>query len=237
MNVFIGITTTRAFETQFVLSLAATPLNGCYFSVVEGQPADIGRNMLIDRFLKQKEYTHLLLMDSDATWQPETIERLARRNLPLVCSIFFKRDIPPVPMCGINTGPSISGNECYDFGPTIKKIIQRCKKNNIVTKTANELCLPKQDDDIFEIDACGGHFVMVRRDVLEKVDPPWFQYTILGAGEDFAFCRNVKKAGFQLYADLSVFVGHIAGPGVNLGLRQFLMYYCKDEIGGEVWST
>lgn len=242
MSVYIGTTTTRAFETQHVMSLAGTNLAGSYYSVVEGQPADIGRNILVDRFLSLGRHDYLLFVDSDATWHPDAIQRLESRGLPFVSSIFFKRDIPPVPTLGIDAGVNAKGNICYDFGYTIRHILEHVKRAGIDNdpKVNNELCLPTSDKDLIPIDGSGAHFIMVRKDVLQAIKGPWFKNLTVSAGEDFYFCRQVKAAGFKLYADLSVYTGHIVGPGVNFGLRQFQMFYHgtnEFKHGEDVWAV
>jgi hypothetical protein len=66
--------------------------------------------------------------------------------------------------------------------------------------------------------------MLLRRDALEKMGPPWYVCSNPNAGEDFDFCRRLKAAGFDLFVDYSVFTGHVAGPGIELGLREFMLY-------------
>ena len=239
MSVFIGVPTSRAFETEWVYSLAATDMAGSYFMVSpRGLPPDIARNELIKAF-KKTDHEFLLLADSDATWHPEAIKRLESRNLPFVSSIFFKRDIPPVPTIGIDAGISPTSDHLYDFGYTIKHIVEYCQKRKVSEQIENEQCFESSDDDLIPIDGSGAHFIMVRRDVIEAIPEPWFRCTKQLAGEDFDFSRKVKAAGFPMYADLSVYSGHIVGPGVNFGLRQFLMFYhwTKELKESQIWSV
>jgi GT2 family glycosyltransferase len=146
-----------------------------------------------------------------------------------------------VPTIGPSASTNASGDSMYNFGKTIEAILERMKKSGLSDEeVTNNLVLPKDDSDLFKIDGCGMHFVMIRRDVLEAIDPPWFQYTVAGAGEDFAFCRKVRAAGFDIYADLSVYSGHIVGDGLNFGLRQFLMFYNNTkEINSkeQIWKA
>lgn len=229
-RVFIGTPRTRQYDGAYVRSLVGGNLAGCYWDEVPGQPADIARNILVDRFQKKKEYDFIALVDSDATWHPEAINRLASRNLPFVCGIFFRRDIPPVPTIGIYAGVSLQGNITYDFGYTIRHVLAHVQRHEIGLEADNELVLPETENDLIPIDGCGGHFILIRRDVIEAIKPPWFQNTTVSAGEDFDFCRKVETAGFKMYADLSVYTGHIVGEGINFGLRQFLMFYHNTDL-------
>jgi hypothetical protein len=62
----------------------------------------------------------------------------------------------------------------------------------------------------------GGAFMLVRRDVLEKLKPPMFQMEWIPemggyCGEDIYFCQLVQAAGFDVMVDheLSMYIGHI----------------------------
>jgi hypothetical protein len=52
---------------------------------------------------------------------------------------------------------------------------------------------------------CAG--MLIRREVLEAIEPPWFEYS--DKSEDVIFCEKAKAAGFQLYGDLEARLGHI----------------------------
>lgn len=225
-QVVIGMPTTRQLDVEHVISLITT--REFTWSPLKNQPADVARNIIISRFLDNPlKPEFLLFTDSDATWDgKKAVDRLVDRNLPFVSGVFFKRDIPPIPTLGPSAGMNETSDNFYHFGKTIEAIMERLEKSGLQdNELNNNIVLPKDETDLFKIDGCGAHFVMIRRDVLEKIKPPWFQYSTQGAGEDFVFCRKVKDAGFDMYADLSVYSGHIVGDGLNFGLKQFLMFY------------
>jgi hypothetical protein len=193
---------------------------------VVGQAIDTARNTICERFLKS-EYDYLLMHDSDATWHPDAVERLVSRNLPFVTGLIFWRHLPTVPTIGKAVGISPEGGHMYSFAGTVERINKRiedeAQRGNVGTDTPNELCFPEQPDDIEEIDGAGMHFCLIRRDVIRKIGMPWFECSVTNSGEDFDFCRKVKKYGFKLYVDYSVFTGHVVGPGMEIGVREFLM--------------
>ena len=87
----------------------------------------------------------------------------------------------------------------------------------------NAVTFPKEYDDIEEKDGCGMHFTMIRRDVLEALEPPYFVTgSETGAGEDYYFCQQAQKAGFKIHWDKSVYTGHSSGENYDHGLVQFL---------------
>jgi GT2 family glycosyltransferase len=65
------------------------------------------------------------------------------------------------------------------------------------------------------VDYCGSAFVCVKPKVYETLEYPWYRTTIAEHGqmviecsEDVGFCWRAKKAGFAIYADPSVQIGH-----------------------------
>jgi len=59
---------------------------------------------------------------------------------------------------------------------------------------------------LVEVDATGAGCLLVSRDVLQAVEPPWFSVRLTAGGngavsEDFVFCGRVKDAGYQVYVD------------------------------------
>lgn len=180
----------------------------------------------------------MLMVDSDATWAPEAAIRLMKHNLPVVTGVIFKRGLPPIPTIGNDVGLDAAGSWMYNFGPTIQEILDRTE-GIVKMDTQNAVCLDPREGDVIEKDGMGCHFIMIRRDVLEKIPFPWFT-GIDNAGEDFDFCRKVKAAGFKLYVDLSVYTGHIVGPRIDYGLREFLAFYkYTNEIRDteQVWKV
>ena len=58
-----------------------------------------------------------------------------------------------------------------------------------------------------EVDACGFGCVLMHREMLEKMEKPYFNISN-DLSEDFYFCIKAKKAGFKLWADPSFECGH-----------------------------
>jgi hypothetical protein len=241
---YIGTPATRLPEWAHVASLMFTqkpePGEGLfYWDVVPGQAIDIGRTKVALKYMACPGKPEFLLMaDSDAGWDPATPLRLMSRNLPIVTGMIFKRGLPPVPTCGQFCGKTVTDDYMYDFGPTIKAILKRTD-GLVGEDTQNCLTLPEREDDLMEVDGAGCHFMMVRRDVWEKIKQPWFT-AVNNGGEDFRFCRKVKEAGFKIYADLSVYTSHIVGESIDFGLREFLAFYKytdKIKTSDQIWRV
>jgi hypothetical protein len=227
-NIFIATPTTRAFEGEFVMSLYQTKNpDTCLWQPIYNLPIDEARNKLGLHFLKHDaRFDFILFVDSDASWHMDAVMRLADRDLPVVTGGIYLRKLPPMPTIGQYVGRNPDGHHMYEYGSVIQHLLDYAERRGLGEDIDNALCLDKEDDvtDLLEVDGCGCHFMMVRRDVLEKIRLPWFRGSN-GGGEDYYFSRKVKDAGFPIYFDLTVHTGHIAGQGADFGLRELLSYY------------
>lgn len=69
-----------------------------------------------------------------------------------------------------------------------------------------------------EVDAVGFAFVLIKIEIFNKLEKPWFVYGDKrpgiyrehgGLGEDLAFCINAKNVGFKIFCDTDLVVPHI----------------------------
>lgn len=73
------------------------------------------------------------------------------------------------------------------------------------------------------VDVVGSGCLLIRRDVLESIRPPWFTSDWRREGhlsEDFSFCEKAKKAGFDIYVDLASPVAHMEVIGIGTDTKQ-----------------
>jgi hypothetical protein len=76
-------------------------------------------------------------------------------------------------------------------------------------------------NSVAEADAIGFGFVAVKSGVFEKIERPWFgmlpqvinnskgKQVVLSLGEDVSWCVKARHAGYKIYFDPNVKVGHI----------------------------
>jgi hypothetical protein len=73
-----------------------------------------------------------------------------------------------------------------------------------------------------EVDMMGAGCLLVRRDVFERLSPPWFDFTInqetdaIIHSEDTSFCEQARAAGFPLLLDGDVQCEHVATRYVGM---------------------
>jgi GT2 family glycosyltransferase len=225
MRVMLGVPTTRDFPLDYVRSLWGTATDfPTFWYCVRGLPIDIARNKIVEYAL-ENDFDFLLMHDSDASWHPDALKRLVHLNLPVVSAVVYQRRFPTVPFAGTLDRVDENGDAYYSFKHASERVIEVALQNKY--EPSDETWVPPifEEDVVEEVDACGSHFVLIRKDVLQAIEPPHYKVTHPpSAGEDFWFCRKVKEAGFPIYVNYAVHTGHIAGDNVTIGLREFFIY-------------
>ena len=153
------------------------------------------QNELVQRCLDER-FEFLWIMGDDHTFEADLLERLlasaAEHDLPVL-----------VPLCTTRRAPF----HLVTYG-----------RNPDETNPDPYLPISLEGlpgEGIIEIEAAGSAGMLIRRDVLEAMESPWFQMT--RRSEDILFCDGAKAAGFKVYADLSCRLGHIITAVVTPG--------------------
>lgn len=152
------------------------------------------RNGMV-KYAFDKHCTHVLMMDTDQIYPLDTIEKLINHNLPIVCGKVHRR-YPP-------------------FDPLL---YQKTRNKYKFTDTPDELW---KDGQLVEVMATGAACMLLDIEVFRKVKYPWFKilpptkkrpFTV---GEDVYFWVNVREAGYKIFVDTSIEIGHISSLIVN----------------------
>jgi hypothetical protein len=107
------------------------------------------------------------------------------------------------------------------FGPdTLSNLLAVDK--DIVGVNANFRRLPIQSTvkwegempkEPFRCEMVGFGIVLIKMEVFAKIPPPWFKFEYEGFalvnGEDSYFCREAQKAGFEVWCEPRIYVGHV----------------------------
>jgi len=156
-----------------------------YIRTNKGSIEDM-RNAMVKQAL-ESQCTHLIMMDTDQCYHPQTITKLLSHKLPIVGALVYRR-YPP-------------------FDPLMVR-------GDVGTySTVSEW----EPESLVEVDATGTGCLMFNMNVFRKMPSPWFRIRYhVGegnagtVGEDFGFCSDLKKAGYKIYVDTSVPVGHLS---------------------------
>lgn len=162
-------------------------------------PIDALRNNLVVEAM-QVGATHLMMMDCDMVYHPQTIPKLLSYKLPIVGAMAYRRYPPFDPL--LLHGDPISG---YESDTEWEK------------------------DALIEVDATGTGCLMFNMQVFRDMPSPWFHFrehpnSTSGAiiGEDIGFCWDLKRAGYKIFVDTSIPSKHLTTMAVNH--QTFLLY-------------
>lgn len=148
---------------------------------------DTSRNNLVQEALKESSYTHLLMIDDDMTFNPDLALKLLEHDVDIVGALAFKRR--------------------PDYQPCVYR------KN-----LDNKKYFPILPEVFQEVDVVGTGGILINLEVFKKLKYPWFETTYDKEGNhwsvDFDFCIKARKAGFKIFVDSEVKMGHIGDAEV-----------------------
>jgi len=151
-------------------------------------PLDLSRNRLAERALDIGA-THVLFLDADNTFPEGTVRGLLETDRDIAAALYFKK-APPFPPV-----PSV-----FDV-PDDPQLMR-------------PIGLPEHPG-VVDCDVVGMGATLVRREVFEGVDKPWFAYDVYektgetSVTEDVTFCIKAARAGFTIACDTRITCGHL----------------------------
>lgn len=180
-------------------------------------------NTLIQNFL-EKDFEWMFMLDSDAMLHPMSLERMLSWDKKLVVPLMFRKVPPYLPTIFQEPlGPVEEDTWKQDFR-WIHGWLQM-HYDQVAVMDQPVLLNEARGYPLVEAQRAGTHVALVHRDVIEAIEPPWFEpKKESGSGSDFVFFRKALEAGFKLYCDLSVLSGHLQGN------------YCVGAVDYLVWS-
>jgi len=182
----IGIPSTeRTYMAEFVDSFycVSRPVNIAYIKPGGKGPIDVIRNELV-RAAQHLDCTHLWMADTDQIYPRDTLLRLLRHRLDVVSAKVHRR-YPPY-------DPLLLRGVMHDFKP-----------------------IPEDEwkgGGLVEIDATGCGSIIYNMRVFDKIEEPWFEFLAHETdpvGEDIHFCCKLKEAGFKIFVDCGIEIGHL----------------------------
>ncbi len=180
----IGIATTGQVKTKTLVSVMELVKNdpeNTFIVAWEGCNVHQSRINIVKEAQKG-DCTHLLFVDSDMTFDADIAKRLLARDKDII---------------GVNS--SVRG---LPLTTTVK--IHNEKGEKVYDMSYN----------LFECQAVGTGLMLINMSVFEKLPHPWFFFEYdddgdMKTGSDMWFCNKAKEAGFTIWCDPTVNVGHI----------------------------
>ena len=135
------------------------------------------RHILVSRAF-QFEATHMLFWDADIKAPADAIVRLVNHHQPIVAINYAKKEPEARPTAYIDSDSYV--------GPCFSQ---------------------EHHTGLQQVSSCGFGLMLIRMDVLQKLDMPLFQFTQCGQDnaktetEDVYFCRKATNAGYPVLID------------------------------------
>lgn len=161
------------------------------------------RQQMADHVIENKA-SYLFFVDSDMTFPKDALARLMKHNVDIVSGLCFAKKPAFKPIAGIRNKEG-----AYD---------------------------PIDDwprDQLFEVDTVGCGFLLIKREVLEKIQWPHFAEKLdikkkARMGEDYYFCQKAKVAGFSIMVDPTLDIRHIGD--YEYGEKDYLKFKKMAQI-------
>lgn len=188
LGIGMAVSDTIAYETVgSLLSMvfACKPLKEVHFMMQGGCYVQDNRSKILNKALAHG-CTHLFFLDSDMLCPQDTILRLLALDKPVVGAPYNKRQHPP---------------------ETTVKLYQVADKETGKYRVA----IPNEPFKCLALDTgC----MLINLDIIKYIEKPYFDLMCDEDGnvvctEDVWFCRKVLRAGFEIWCDPTIKVGHI----------------------------
>jgi hypothetical protein len=138
------------------------------------------RNALAKQAIDQG-YTHICMIDSDQVFDKDIVHRLLLWRKEIVGVRAYRRTSPHYPCVFI--------------------------KKEGLPDTEAMVPVNVVDKGLLITDAIGFGLILISVEVFKKITYPYFYFS--KTGEDINFCREAREAGFKVYVDTDVEIGHV----------------------------
>jgi len=161
-------------------------------SILKRHQIVIARNKIVETALEGK-FDYILWIDDDMVIKPgvNLVGKLIRHDKDIVAPLFFARQYPFIPM-----------------------LFKRKLMGTKFTVYDNFVDYDKEEKDkngLIKVDGIGFGCILMKVSIFDKLAKPYF-WSNEYFGEDLFFCENATRAGFDIYVDTTVDVGHIGEP-------------------------
>jgi hypothetical protein len=160
--------------------------------------ADVQRGRNQKPFDNQLDYDFTCWIDSDSLFTPQMLQRLINYNQDIVAGL-----------------QSFEGGNGFTCGKLDDEFFKQHGYMEYYTPESIEKA-EFNEVGLLEVDYTGFGMVLIKKGVFENMEYPWFRPMWFDYGdikdfsmEDVGFCINAKKAGFKIYVDPTIRVGHL----------------------------
>jgi hypothetical protein len=187
-------------------------------------PVDMARSYLASKVL-EGDYDYLWFTDQDAAYHHTTLDRLMAWDVPVVGVLCMMRASTwCMPM--VFKGQNENDPEFYHI--SIDETYNYLRDHANVETNEPQVIDPIPEGSLYgPVDFTGCHCLLIKREVLEAMEPPWFSGQ--PGQEDRYFCFKAKEAGFPVYVDFSTIAGHATGERL-IGVYDYMAHYLYQGV-------
>jgi hypothetical protein len=160
--------------------------------------ADVLRGIHQKPFDGKLPYDHIMWIDSDQVFEYNQLIKLISHKKDIVGGLYL-----------MEGGQQFAAVAAKDWD-------EEYFKKNASFKFMSPPDLPPDNNNLIEVAYSGFGFLLIKYGVFENITYPWFEPQIIHFGndisdfssEDVSFCLKARRAGYKIYVDPSVVVGH-----------------------------
>lgn len=163
---------------------------------------DNTRGKLQKPFNNKLDYDYIMWIDSDIIFKVDDFKKILESENDITSGIYKMENTINYPTVIKWDTDYLKKNGKFEFLDDEK--IKQLKEEN---KLLNNRYL--------NVEYTGMGWMLIKKDVIEQLKYPWFYHDLYQVddfvemfSEDVSFCKNLKKAGFDIYVDLDIRVGH-----------------------------
>lgn len=189
MQVLTVILTRESTSTAWAFGFRNLIIPGTYTGLA-GMPFDHARNVGCQKVL-ENNFEWLFFLDDDVIPPNDTILRLMSHKQPIVSGLYYRRNLPIVPVMLRNVEGGREWIQQYNI------------------------------PELLEVDFVGAGCLLVHNSVLRSLPPlsarcHWFEWRVdrmdlpdrERMSEDFTFCQHARNHGYKILVDTSIQCRH-----------------------------
>ena len=191
MKTLIAIPCMESIPTVTVKSLLSLQCEDAEYCFTMNSLVYDARNNLAKKAC-EGGFDRVLWIDSDMVFEPDLFRRLSKRldqGYEFVTGLYFSRRMPIIPII-------------------YKRVYLEEKDGKYFPNSVEYTDYPK--NSFFKVEGCGfGGCMMTTKmllDIATKFGLPFSP--VLGFSEDLSFCQKATQAGYEIYCDSSIKLGH-----------------------------
>lgn len=163
------------------------------FGMAGGIPLAVARDQIVEGALSDPDVTHIMWIDTDIVpldySNPfDAIKLLYDRNEPIVSGLYRAKQ---------KVG--------FNYAMWMDEKLDKPSFHAVESFTGNWL----------QVDVAGMGFMLVKREVYEKLPKPWHPWPTISPSEDFNFCMSARKNGYKVNVFTDVRLRHGGDMVVN----------------------